>query len=81
VWAPTADGVAGAGTTYASGLGLAAEPSVLESERSDRHALLEGARAARASAILVGSRGRVLGSVASGLVHAAERPVIVVPAA
>jgi nucleotide-binding universal stress UspA family protein len=67
---------------------LRARPIVVAEPNSGRggwQALLEGAKAAHAAAILVGSRGRgavaaaVLGSVATGLVHAAERPVIVVP--
>jgi len=82
----TAEDVAEAGAAYGRELGLTTEPSAPESGHGDWHALLEGAKAANASAILVGSRGRgavaatVLGSVASGLVHAAELPVIVVTA-
>jgi nucleotide-binding universal stress UspA family protein len=83
----TALDVAEAGSAYGRELGLDTEPSAPESGHGDSHALLEGAKAANASAILVGSRGlgavtaTVLGSVASGLVHAAELPVIVVAGA
>ena len=87
IWEPTAEAVAEAGAVYGRQLGLTAEPSAPESGHGDWQTLLDGAKAAHASAILVGSRGRgavaaaVLGSVASGLVHAAALPVIVVPAA
>lgn len=73
------------GADEARGLGLQADAQTFEAPGGDWHALLEGARKAGAAALLVGSRGRgavaatVLGSVASGLVHAGELPVLVVP--
>jgi nucleotide-binding universal stress UspA family protein len=73
------------GAEYARGLGLTASGIAPESNRGDWRTLLAAARESTASAILVGSRGRgavastVLGSVASGLVNAAELPVLVVP--
>jgi nucleotide-binding universal stress UspA family protein len=85
VYADTARERAGEGVEYARELGLAAEPDTPESGHGDWQTLLAGARAAGAVALLVGSRGRgavaatALGSVTSGLVHAAALPVLVVP--
>jgi nucleotide-binding universal stress UspA family protein len=85
VWAETAADTAQEGLEHALGLGLTADSDAPESGHSNWRTLLKGARDAGATAILVGSRGRgavtatVLGSVASGLVHAAELPVLVVP--
>ncbi len=73
------------GAAYARALGLDADAAAPESGQSEWQTLLAAAREAEAAAILVGSRGRgavastVLGSVASGLVHAADLPVLVVP--
>ena len=66
-------------------LGLVARAAAPESGHGDWQTLLDGAQESGAAAILVGSRGRgavaatVLGSVASGLVHAAALPVLIVP--
>jgi nucleotide-binding universal stress UspA family protein len=85
VWAETAADTAQEGLDHALELGLTATSDAAESGHGDWQTLLQGAREARATAILVGSRGRgavaatVLGSVASGLVHAAALPVLVVP--
>jgi nucleotide-binding universal stress UspA family protein len=84
VYAETAREVAAEGVEYARGLGLTAEAETPESGHGDWQTLLAGAREAGAAALLVGSRGRgavaatALGSVASGLVHAAALPVVVV---
>lgn len=85
VWAETAEQTTQEGVDQARELGLAPTSDTPESGRGDWQTLLQGARDAGAAAILVGSRGRgavaatVLGSVASGLVHAATLPVLVVP--
>jgi nucleotide-binding universal stress UspA family protein len=85
VWAETAEATASDGVAVAQRLGLTAEADTPESGLGTWQAVLSGARQRGAMAILVGSRGRgaiaatVLGSVASGLVHAAMLPVIVVP--
>ena len=73
------------GAAYARELGLNARALSPESGHSTWRTLLAGAQKHGAGSILVGSRGRgaatstLLGSVASGLVHAAELPVLVVP--
>ncbi|MBE2315707.1 universal stress protein [Solirubrobacter sp. CPCC 204708] len=83
-WEPTGEDVADTGAAYARALGLAATPRTLDTLRDAAGELLVGARAIDAAAILVGSRGHgavaaaMLGSVATALVHAAERPVLVV---
>ncbi|HET6548406.1 MAG TPA: universal stress protein [Solirubrobacter sp.] len=85
IWREVAADRAEDGAAYARDLGLDARAAVPESGHGEWQALLAGAQDAGAAAILVGSRGRgaitstVLGSVASGLVHAAALPVIVVP--
>ena len=77
--------VSAEGAKLAQEAGLGATPVTLDDTHGQWRALLAAAEEREASAILVGSRGRgaitstVLGSVASGLVHAAARPVLVVP--
>lgn len=79
------EAVATEGTEYARELGLDARALTPAAGRSAWRTLVESAREHSAAAVLVGSRGRgavkstVLGSVASGLVHAAALPVLVVP--
>ncbi len=85
ICAEAAQETAEGGVAYARGIGLTAVAAAPESRDGAWRALLARAREAGAAAILVGSRGRgavtstVLGSVASGLVHAAALPVLVVP--
>ena len=85
IWEGVAEETAEGGAAYARDLGLAARAVAPESGHGDWQALLAGAQDAGAAAILVGSRGRgavastVLGSVASGLVHAAAVPILIVP--
>ena len=85
VAAEVAQDTAAEGAAYARELGLDATAATHESGHGEWRALLDGAVAAEAAALLVGSRGRgavastILGSVASGLVHAAALPVLVVP--
>jgi nucleotide-binding universal stress UspA family protein len=85
IFEETSTETAADGTAYARALGLDAVSAAPESGHSEWQTLLASAREAGAAAILVGSRGRgavastVLGSVASGLVHAAALPVLVVP--
>jgi nucleotide-binding universal stress UspA family protein len=85
IWRESAEETAEEGAAYARELGLSANAATPESGHGDWQTLLAGAREAGAAALLVGSRGRgavaatVLGSVASGLVHAAALPVLVVP--
>ena len=80
-----AEEIAAEGAEYARSLGLVARAAAPESGHGEWQTLLAGAQEAGAAAILVGSRGRgavtstVLGSVASGLVHAAALPVLIVP--
>jgi len=73
------------GVAFATEAGLEASPVTADGTRGQWRALLATAEEHGAAAILVGSRGRgaitstVLGSVATGLVHAAALPVLVVP--
>lgn len=79
------DTLATEGAVYARELGLDARALTSAAGRSAWRTLVETAAEHDAAAVLVGSRGRgavastVLGSVASGLVHAAALPVLVVP--
>jgi nucleotide-binding universal stress UspA family protein len=85
IWREEAEDTAEEGAAYARELGLTASAAAPESGHGEWQTLLAGAREAGAAAVLVGSRGRgavaatVLGSVASGLVHSAALPVLVVP--
>jgi nucleotide-binding universal stress UspA family protein len=80
-----AEDAAQRGADAAGELGLRAHARVCESAAGDWHALLGAAKQADAAVVLVGSRGRgavsatVLGSVTSGLAHAGELPVLIVP--
>jgi nucleotide-binding universal stress UspA family protein len=85
IFREVAENSAERGAEAARELGLHAQALVPEARGGDWHALLQGARDTGAVAALVGSRGlgavtaTVLGSVASGLVHAAAVPVLIVP--
>ena len=85
IFKEVAERAAEGGAEAARELGLSAQARACEAAGGDWHALLQGARDTGSVAVLVGSRGRgpvtatVLGSVASGLVHAGALPVIVVP--
>lgn len=69
----------------AAGLGLRHVTRCVESAESTADVLLQTADEIHAAALVVGRRGRgavtaaVLGSVSSALVHAAARPMLVVP--
>lgn len=69
----------------AESLGLHPETRCVESGESPADVLLQTAEETAAAALVVGRRGRgamttaVLGSVSSALVHAAARPLLVVP--
>lgn len=84
-WEAAAAQVAEEGAAFAREAGLDATGLAVNATIGEWRALLATAEEEGAAAILVGSRGRgaiastVLGSVASGLVHAATRPVLVVP--
>ncbi len=73
------------GAAFARSLGLRALARAPESGEGDWQALVSEAQRLGAAVVLVGSRGRgalaatVLGSVASGLVHAGKLPVLIVP--
>ena len=85
VFREVAENLAERGAETARELGLHAQARAPEARGGDWHALLQGARDTGAAAVLVGTRGRgavtatVLGSVASGLVHSAALPVLVIP--
>lgn len=73
------------GAAHARDAGLDAEPRTCAQVTSVVEAILREADAIGASAILMGSRGLTglksvfLGSVSSGVINRADRPVIVVP--
>lgn len=85
LWQSAAAEVAEEGVALAREAGLDAAPITPDGTPGQWRALLAAAAERGAAAVLVGSRGRgavtstVLGSVASGLVHAATLPVLVVP--
>jgi nucleotide-binding universal stress UspA family protein len=78
--------LAGEGAELAHGLGLAASPVSLRSTTTIWRAICQLAVERHAAAVVVGSRGRsalgdaLLGSVSSGVLHHADRPVLIVHA-
>jgi nucleotide-binding universal stress UspA family protein len=78
--------LAGEGVELAHGLGLVASPVSLRSTTTIWRALCQLAIERHAEAVVVGSRGlsglggALLGSVSSGVLHHADRPVLVVHA-
>ena len=82
-----AEELARQGAELARSGGFHAEPEALEAEDRVADTILSVARDRGASAIVVGSRGlggvssALLGSVSSRLVHATDRPLLVVPPA
>ncbi|MDA0183116.1 universal stress protein [Solirubrobacter phytolaccae] len=83
--APPESELAAAGAAFARDAGLDATATTVDGTRGLWRAMLAAAEERHAAAILVGSRGHgavastVLGSFATGLVHAATRPVLVIP--
>jgi nucleotide-binding universal stress UspA family protein len=77
--------VAREGAELARASGFDAEPAAVEAKGRVADTILRVARERDAAAIVVGSRGlggvrsALLGSVAAGLIHDADRPVVVVP--
>jgi nucleotide-binding universal stress UspA family protein len=80
-----AERVAAEGAELAREAGFDAEPRALQGKPKAWPALLEAADAVGAAVIVIGSRGlgavksALYGSVSSGLLHHARRPVLVVP--
>jgi nucleotide-binding universal stress UspA family protein len=78
--------LAGEGVELAHRLGLVASPVSLRSASTIWRAICELAIERHAAAVVVGSRGRsglggaLLGSVSSGVLHHANRPVLIVHA-
>jgi nucleotide-binding universal stress UspA family protein len=78
--------LAGEGAELAHGVGLAASPVSLRSTTTIWRAICQLAVERHAAAVVVGSRGRsglggaLLGSVSSGVLHHANRPVLIVHA-
>jgi nucleotide-binding universal stress UspA family protein len=78
--------LAGEGVELARGLGLVAGPVSLRSTTTIWRAICQLAMERHAAAVVVGSRGlsglggALLGSVSSGVLHHADRPVLVVHA-
>lgn len=85
IWSEIAMEPADEGAALARELGLEAEAIAPESGAGSSQGLLHAAREAGAAVVLAGSRGRgaaastILGSVTTGLVTAAELPVLVIP--
>lgn len=80
-----AETLAAEGAELARDAGFDAEPRALQGRPKAWPALLEAADAVAAAVVVIGSRGlgavksALFGSVSSGLLHHAHRPVLVVP--
>ncbi len=80
-----AEGLAAVGVELARELGLDAAVCTTKASASAWAAIVETAREHHADAIVLGTRGRsaaratLLGGVSEGVVHHADRPVMVVP--